>query len=90
MGLFLCSLVSLAAWIYGILVLARGITIWVKADQQQPGVQFLVKATEPLLAPVRGLFPNMTFDISPIIVLVGIAIAERILIMLFAGIFFAA
>ena len=42
---------------------------------------FLYQATEPLLAPIRRRMPNLgTIDISPIILLLGVFLLQRIII----------
>ena len=52
------------------LILIRALLSWVNPDPYNPIVQFLHKATEPILYPIRRLLPlNFRFgvDISPII-----------------------
>jgi len=52
------------------LVLVRALVSWVNPDPYNLIVQFLNKATEPILAPIRRLLPlsfRFGIDISPII-----------------------
>ena len=43
---------------------------------------FLHQATEPLLRPIRRMMPNLgTIDISPIILLLGIFLLQRIIVL---------
>ena len=52
------------------LILIRALVSWVNPDPYNPVVQFLYKATEPILYPIRRLLPlNFRFglDISPVI-----------------------
>lgn len=49
------------------LILIRALISWVNPDPFNPIVQFLQRATEPLLAPIRRLLPHMPIDISPLI-----------------------
>ena len=51
------------------LILVRAILSWVNPDPFNPIVEFLYKATEPVLEPIRGLMPfwKIGIDISPII-----------------------
>ena len=52
------------------LILIRALISWVNPDPYNPIVQFLYKATEPILYPIRKLLPlNFRFglDISPVI-----------------------
>ncbi len=75
-------LVSIAVNVYVLILLARGIVTWTNADKTQPGVQFLEKATEPILVPFRNLFPKMGFDLSPIMAIIALLIANRLFTML--------
>ena len=49
------------------LILIRALISWVNPDPFNPIVQFLERVTEPILAPIRRLLPQMPIDISPII-----------------------
>lgn len=52
------------------LILVRALISWVNPDPYNPIVQFLYKATEPILYPIRRLLPfafNFGIDFSPII-----------------------
>ena len=63
------------------IIIARAILSWVNPDPYNPIVQFLYKATEPLLHKIRRILPNMGgIDISPIIVLVAIMFLQKFLI----------
>lgn len=57
---------TIAYW----LILVRVLISWVNPDPYNPIVQFLYKATEPILEPIRKLLPfslKFSIDISPII-----------------------
>lgn len=58
-------LITILTW----LIFIRAIISWVNPDPFNPIVQFLYRATEPLLAPIRRVVPlgNMAFDFSPVI-----------------------
>lgn len=52
------------------LILIRALLSWVNPDPYNPIVQFLNKATEPILRPIRKMIPlqlGIGIDISPII-----------------------
>ena len=52
------------------LILVRALISWVNPDPFNPIVEFLYKVTEPILYPIRKLFPfslKLGIDISPII-----------------------
>jgi YggT family protein len=56
--------------IYVYIIIARAIISWVNPDPYNPIVQFLYKATEPVLARVRRFLPNLGgLDISPLVVI---------------------
>lgn len=54
------------------LIIVRALISWVNPDPNNPIVQFLYKATEPMLDPIRRILPvdfRFGVDISPIIAL---------------------
>ena len=54
-------------------VLVRVILSWVAPDPSNPVVRVVIQITEPLMAPVRRLLPDMGgLDLSPLIVLLGV------------------
>jgi len=81
MGL-ICSLLNL----YLILLFARIILSWFPVSPGGAMAQifsFLYTVTEPVLGPVRRAIPpigmgGMGFDLSPIIVIFGVQILERV------------
>jgi YggT family protein len=81
MGL-VCSLLNL----YLILLFARIILSWFPVSPGGAMAQifsFLYTVTEPVLGPVRRAIPpigmgGMGFDLSPIIVIFGVEIVERV------------
>ena len=58
---------------YTWIVIARALISWVNPDPWNPIVQFLTRATEPILAPIRRrLGWSMGVDLSPLVVIVAI------------------
>ena len=55
--------------IYWWLIVIRALLSWVNPDPYNPIVQFIERATEPVLAPFRRLIPafNIGIDLSPMI-----------------------
>ena len=49
------------------LILIRALLSWVNPDPFNPIVQFLYRATEPMLEPIRRFIPPSGIDFSPII-----------------------
>jgi YggT family protein len=57
------------------LLLINCILSWIDLDARNPAVQFVFALTEPILAPVRRLFPTVSgFDFSPIVVVILLSI----------------
>lgn len=67
--------------IYSFIVLARVIMTWIpNVDHSHPIAQFLYKATEPVLRPIRDALPQQSgLDFSPLIVLIAIMVLTRVL-----------
>src|SRR5689334_5342295 len=66
--------------IYKYILLARVIISWVNADPYNPIVNFIYRATEPLLYRVRRRMPNTgAIDLSPVILFVLIYLVQIIL-----------
>ena len=75
-------LLDLAIWAYGWIVVARALVSWVNADPWNPIVQFLHRATEPVLAPIRRRLPGwrLGVDLSPMVVILALYFAEWFLV----------
>lgn len=80
------ALVDFIGWLLGLyswVIIAAALISWVSPDPRNPIVAFLRIATEPVLAPVRRLLPPWKtggLDLSPLIVLVAIQFAERVVL----------
>ena len=69
----LATVLDYALSFYSWIIIARALISWVNPDPWNPIVQFLTRATEPILAPIRrriGL--GMGMDLSPLIVIAAI------------------
>ena len=65
---------SLYMWV----IIARALISWVNPDPWNPIVQFLNRATEPVLAPIRRLIGlRIGMDVSPIIVILIIIFLQK-------------
>ena len=69
-------LLSLLYW----LILIRALISWVNPDPHNAIVQFLYRATEPILQPIRKMLPRMAIDISPIIAFFAIIFLKSFLV----------
>ena len=75
----LSLLLTIAYW----LILIRALISWVNPDPYNVIVQFLYKATEPILRPIRKMLPvslRMGIDISPIIAFLAIMFLRSFLV----------
>ena len=80
------DLLLLASKVYSLLILARVIMSWVNPDPDNRLVQLIHRVTEPVLAPVRSILPSAGgMDFSPIVVLIGIQIAENLVVKALVG-----
>lgn len=79
-------LVQFIAWLldmYSWIIIAAALMTWVSPDPRNPIVMFLRRVTEPVLEPVRRLLPPWKtggLDLSPLIVLIAIQFAERVIL----------
>lgn len=81
-GTLLNFLLEIYAW----LILGRVLLSWVNPDPYNPIVQFLVRATEPVLEPFRRWIPSFAgLDLSPIVALLAVHFTQRIVVTLFHG-----
>ncbi len=80
----LAEVIDLVIQIYTYIVIARAIVSWVNPDPYNPIVRFLYQATEPVLVRIRRMIPSVFggFDLSPIILLVGLTLLRRLLLAL--------
>ena len=62
------------------LILVRALISWVSPDPSNSIVQFLERTTEPVLAPIRRLFPPMAIDLSPIIAFLTVIFLKHFLV----------
>ncbi len=62
------------------LIFFRAIISWVSPDPFNPIVQFLTRATEPILEPIRRILPQMPIDLSPLIAFFAIIFCQKFLV----------
>ena len=81
----LIDLVQLSGMIYFWIVIARVFSTWVNADPYSPVMRFLYQATEPLLSRIRRVVPTIgMFDLSPIVLILGVQLLTKFLVRLLA------
>jgi YggT family protein len=83
----LASIVSLLFQLYSFLILLRVLLSWVNTNPYQsrldhPLLRILYQVTDPVLRPVQRIIPPIggTIDISPIVVLLILQLARRLLV----------
>jgi YggT family protein len=73
--------VDYVLWLYMWIIIARALISWVSPDPWNPIVQFLERATEPVLAPIRRMLGwRMGIDLSPIIAILVITFLQIALV----------
>ncbi len=71
------TVLDYALWFYMWIIIARALISWVNPDPWNPIVQFLDRATEPVLAPIRRwLGWRMGIDLSPLVAIVAITFVQ--------------
>jgi len=76
----LAKVVDIGLTIFYWLILVRALISWVSPDPMNPIVQFLIRTTEPVLAPIRRFLPAMAIDISPIIAFLIVVFLRHFLV----------
>ena len=76
------TILDYALWFYMLIVIARALISWVSPDPYNPIVQFLYRATEPVLEPIRRRMPGggLGIDFSPLIVILAIYFLQIFLV----------
>jgi YggT family protein len=70
----LAWLVEVSANLFMLALFLRAISSWVSADPGNPLYRFLIRVTEPVLAPIRRALPVQAggFDFSPVAAFAGV------------------
>ena len=72
--------------IYSLIVFGAVIISWIQLPPTNPVVRFLERATEPVLAPIRRVLPDMGgLDFSPLVLLIGLRLLRGLLISAGSG-----
>jgi len=69
--------------LYSLIILVRAVMSWIPETRNTKLFWYIYKITEPVLAPVRNIIPNLGIDISPIVVILILRILTRIIINAF-------
>ena len=81
MSSYLVNFISLLFQVLSFAILGRVLLSWIDPMGNMRITQIIRDLTEPLLAPIRSLMPNMSmFDFSPIIALLLLQAVNRLLL----------
>ena len=73
-------LLSLFLEIYTWILIAKVLMSWFNPNPYNPLVQFVLRLTEPVLAPIRRVLPSMGgLDLSPLVVFVVLMFVKRLI-----------
>lgn len=87
-GVLIVRMVNIAFEVYIAILLVRVLLSWIRISPYSKFYQFIFNMTEPLLAPIRRMFkpsPTMPVDFSPMILMLILFIAERIVYYILAA-----
>ena len=74
-------LLAMLIRIYTFVLLGAILITWVPIDRNHPIRQVLEMATEPVLAPIRKVLPDMGgIDLSPLVALIGLQLLGGLLL----------
>jgi YggT family protein len=78
----LARVVDIALTAYYWIIIVRALVSWVNPDPRNPIVQFLHRATEPVLAPIRRRLPTGRWgiDFSPLVAILGVIFIQQFLV----------
>lgn len=82
MSAYLLTFINLLAYALWAAILARVIISWLPIGEDSPFmplVRMVYQITEPILAPIRSVLPNMgMLDLSPMIAIILMLVLQRI------------
>ncbi len=78
----LATILDIALTAYYWIIIVRVIVSWVNADPWNPIVQFLHRATDPVLRPIQRMLPTRGWgiDFSPLVAILAIIFVQRFLV----------
>jgi YggT family protein len=78
----LATILDIALTAYYWIIIVRAIVSWVNADPWNPIVQFLHRATDPVLRPIQRMLPTRGWgiDFSPLVAILAIIFVQKFLV----------
>ncbi len=78
---YISIFIIVLARVLNVAIFIRIILSWMPISRGNPIVTFIYDITEPILGPIRRVMPSLGgFDLSPMIALILIQVAERVLL----------
>ncbi len=65
--------------VYSMLIMARVVLSWVNPNPRHEALLWVIRLTEPVLAPLRALIPLRGLDLSPIVAWLLIRLLVKLL-----------
>lgn len=85
---FLLQLINLLFTFYTLAIIARALLPWFRISYYHPVMRFLIRITEPLLAPLRRYIPPVGgLDFTPMVALLLLWLVEQLLRALILALF---
>ncbi len=85
---FLILLITVAANVLWVLILARSLISFFPVDRSQAFVKLIYDLTEPILAPIRNILPQTgMLDFSPMVAILIILLLQPLLISVVQALF---
>ena len=85
---FLLQLINLVFTVYTLAIIARALLPWFRISYYHPVMRFLIRITEPILAPLRRYIPPMGgLDFTPMVALLVLWLVEQLLRALILALF---
>jgi len=78
----LATILDIALNAYMWIIIIRAIVSWVNPDPWNPIVQFLYRATDPVLRPIQRMLPmkGWGIDFSPLVAILAIIFIQKFLV----------
>ncbi len=78
----IARVLDIALTAYYWIIIVRALVSWVNADPRNPIVQFLHRATEPVLTPIRRWLPTWRWgiDFSPLVAILAVIFVQQFLV----------
>lgn len=88
MNVLLLRVINIVFTLYSLAFIARALLPWFRISHYHPAMQFLIRVTEPVLAPLRRYIPPVGgVDFTPMVALLILWFVEQLLQTLVVALF---